>query len=80
MRSATNMSTRLALENLQSILPQHVTAHKSLTKHQLMLLETVNALLNSADVIDKDEVDVLSDLRSLNFRGTGELHNKFGPH
>ena len=78
VRSTTNFSTRLSLSKLRSILPQHVIAHKYFTKHELMSLQTVTVLLNYACVIDKDEVDVLSDLRSLNFSDADELHGKFG--
>eukprot|EP00957_Ditylum_brightwellii_P052542 3984079-Ditylum_brightwellii.AAC.1 len=68
------------MAKLQNILLSLVLIHHSFTEHSMMLLDTVTSLLNSANVIGKDAVAEISDLRALNIKDSGELQNRMAPY
>eukprot|EP00957_Ditylum_brightwellii_P095427 7268566-Ditylum_brightwellii.AAC.1 len=68
------------MAKVQNILPPSVVIHCSLTKHSMMLLNTVTSLLSSANVIDKDAAAEISVSRALNIKDIGELQNLMAPY
>ena len=71
------MSDHLAYSLLGSILPDRGVLHSSYKKDEKNLLESVTSLILSGDDIDADELEVLTDLRKLNYCDGGGCTSTF---
>ena len=70
------MSVKHAYALLDGILPDNVVMNKQYTKDKRELLESVTFLLLPGEQDVEDEVKMLADLRSLNYR-EGKLNNEY---
>ena len=77
LRASTGMSDHLAYSLLGSVLPDRVVLHSSYKKDEKNLLESVTSLILSGDDIDADELEVLTDLRKLNYCDGDGCTSKF---
>ena len=75
LRCSTGMSVKHAYALLDGILPDNVVMNKQYTKDKRELLESVTFLLLSGEQDVEDEVKMLADLQSMNYR-EGKLNNE----